>query len=99
MSAPRPARRSELSTNWRSAGITTETRGRDAVAANVGTRMSGSHSMRDGGPGAREETLRGEDDPETLLAIAEGRRLYVGNLPYLAQAHDVKRLFENCYNV
>ncbi|KAL9576392.1 MAG: hypothetical protein Q9212_007135 [Teloschistes hypoglaucus] len=39
-------------------------------------------------------TLRGEDDPRTLQAIAEGRRLYVGNLPYMAKTADVESLFE-----
>ena len=29
--------------------------------------------------------IRGEDDPRTLQAIEEGRRLYVGDLPYLAE--------------
>lgn len=39
------------------------------------------------------ETLRGEDDPNTLQAIAEGRRLYVGNMPYIAKTIDVELLF------
>ncbi|KAL2043211.1 hypothetical protein N7G274_004271 [Stereocaulon virgatum] len=39
------------------------------------------------------ESIRGEDDPRTLLAIAEGRRLYVGNLPYMAKTEDVKDFF------
>lgn len=39
-------------------------------------------------------SLRSEDDPRTLQAIAEGRRLYVGNLPYIAKTRDVESLFE-----
>ncbi|MCJ1464898.1 hypothetical protein MMC07_003513 [Pseudocyphellaria aurata] len=38
-------------------------------------------------------TVRGEDDPRTLQAIAEGRRVYVGNMPYMAKTEDVERLF------
>lgn len=37
--------------------------------------------------------MRGEDDPRTLQAIAEGRRLYVGNMPYMAKMRDVEALF------
>ena len=37
--------------------------------------------------------IRGEDDPCTLQAIAEGRRLYVGNMPYMAKTRDVEALF------
>lgn len=38
-------------------------------------------------------TIRGEDDPRTLQAIADGRRVYVGNMPYMAKPDDVKGLF------
>lgn len=41
-----------------------------------------------------QETVRGENDPETLRAIAEDRRLYVGNMPYFAKANDVRDVFE-----
>ncbi|MCJ1226267.1 hypothetical protein MMC12_002917 [Toensbergia leucococca] len=37
--------------------------------------------------------IRGEDDPKTLQAIEEGRRLYVGNMPYMAKPEDVEALF------
>lgn len=40
-------------------------------------------------------TIRGEDDPRTLQAIADGRRVYVGNMPYMAKPEDVKGLFAN----
>ena len=39
--------------------------------------------------------IRGEDDPRTLQAIAVGRRLYVGNMPYMAKTGDVEALFED----
>ncbi|KAL9110807.1 MAG: hypothetical protein Q9187_008001, partial [Circinaria calcarea] len=34
-----------------------------------------------------------KDDPIALQAIAEGRRLYVGNMPYFAKSEDVETLF------
>ena len=34
-----------------------------------------------------------KDDPIALQAIAEGRRLYVGNMPYFAKSEDVESLF------
>ncbi|KAL8644853.1 MAG: hypothetical protein Q9226_007564 [Calogaya cf. arnoldii] len=37
--------------------------------------------------------IRGENDPQTLQAITEGRRLYVGNLPYMAKTKDIEDLF------
>ena len=36
----------------------------------------------------------GESHPDTLQAIAEGRRLYVGNLLYMAKVEDVKEIFD-----
>ena len=44
-------------------------------------------------------TLRGENDPRNLQAIAEVRRLYVGNMPYKAQLQDVRDLFQEGYEV
>ncbi|KAI9872179.1 MAG: hypothetical protein M1830_001994 [Pleopsidium flavum] len=41
-----------------------------------------------------------ENDPQALQAIAEGRRLYVGNVPYMAKTEDVEKLFtEGSYDV
>lgn len=40
-------------------------------------------------------SLRGEDDPRTLQAIDERRRVYVGNMPYIAKKEDVENLFAN----
>lgn len=34
-----------------------------------------------------------KDDSMALQAIAEGRRLYVGNMPYFAKNEDVESLF------
>jgi len=45
------------------------------------------------------ETVRGGDDPRTLQAIAERRRLYVGNLPYMAKTQDVMDFFGHDYQV
>ncbi|KIY70768.1 RNA-binding domain-containing protein [Cylindrobasidium torrendii FP15055 ss-10] len=35
------------------------------------------------------------DDAEVLKAVSEGRRLYVGNLPYMAKTRDIERLFQS----
>ncbi|KAL8846298.1 MAG: hypothetical protein Q9221_008606 [Calogaya cf. arnoldii] len=44
--------------------------------------------------------IRGENDPQTLQAITEGRRLYVGNLPYMAKTKDIENLFsQNNYQI
>lgn len=49
---------------------------------------------------SNETEIRGENDPRTLQAIAEGRRLYVGNLPYMAQTKDIETLFaQNDYQM
>ena len=39
------------------------------------------------------KTIRGIDDSRSMQAIAEGRRLYVGNMPYRAKKKDVESLF------
>ena len=47
-------------------------------------------------PGARianGQNTKSEDDAQTQTAIAEGRRLYVGNMPYLAKGQDVSATF------
>ena len=41
-----------------------------------------------------QKTVRGENDSETLRAIAEDRCLYVGNMPYFAKVNDVQHIFE-----
>lgn len=43
---------------------------------------------------------RGQDDLRTQQAIHEGRRLYVGNLPYMAKSEDIAEFFAlNCYKI
>ena len=105
-STNRTAGRSELSSNWRvkidatpTAGNNAATRApylpsqpdycqqRDFRSRSEGIKGTKSEKPRDGG------TLRGEDDPDTLQAIAEGKRLYVGNMPYMAKTKDVQLLF------
>lgn len=41
----------------------------------------------------RSVDIRGEDDPRTLQAIDEGRRLYVQTLPYMARRGYIGKLF------
>ena len=99
----RTASRSELSNNWR-----TKVDAPPKASNNAATRISSPHfepdclQQRDLWGKKRDkesnapiggETLRGEDDPKTLQAIAEGRRLYVGNMPYMAKTKDVEMLF------
>ena len=105
-STNRTVSRSELSSNWRikpdappTAGNNTATRTpslptqpdycqqRDFWSRSGDKKKTRSQETVSGG------LLRGEDDPDTLQAIAEGRRLYVGNMPYMAKAKDVQMLF------
>ena len=104
-SANRTASRSELSSNWRtkvdaapSTGNNAATRTGplfqpDYLQQRVSWSKSGDKRERKFTRAVGEETLRGEDDPNTLQAIAEGRRLYVGNMPYIAKTRDVEMLF------
>ena len=95
------ARRSELSSNWRvkldiptntdSSTTRSEYKNNDARPIVPGRRDAPRQV-----PAASSEmteNARGEDDPQTLRAIEEGRRLYVGNLPYMAKMKDVEWLF------
>ena len=102
-SANRTASRSELSTNWRTKVDAPPTTGNNAAAPPPGP--SDNLQQREFKSKSRDkkedesnrpvdgETMRGEDDPNTLQAIAEGRRLYVGNMPYIAKTEDVENLF------
>lgn len=112
-SANRTATRSELSSNWRTKTDAPPRTGNNAATPTLGPlskpdyleqrnirylrtdeKESKFHEPVNGGQ------LRGEDDPNTLQAIAEGRRLYVGNMPYLAKTKDVELLFaEGGYQV
>lgn len=104
-SANRTTSRSELSRNWRSKIDAPPTTGNNAATRTPGqvsrpdylqshtfSSKSWDKERKSEGPTNRE-TLRGEDDPSTLQAIAEGRRLYVGNMPYIAKTKDVEMLF------
>ena len=105
-SANRAATRSELSSNWRTKPDAPPRTGNNAVTPTPGPlskpdyleqrsirylrkdeKESKFHEPDVGGQ------VRGEDDPDTLQAIAEGRRLYVGNMPYMAKTRDVEMLF------
>ena len=59
------------------------------------SRSSPERAPTNNPPGASPAEVRGEDDPRTFQAIVEGRRLYVGNLPYMAKAQDVRTFFES----
>lgn len=108
-----PATRSELSGNWRASPVSavpcsSENIRRhgdlndnpslqDLQSSNSGPENGTIASVGTNMP--NEESVRGEDDPRTLQAIAEGRRLYVGNLPYMAKSRDVMDLFSYDYQV
>ena len=115
-SANRTARRSELSTNWRTKVDAPPSTGNNATTRTTGPPSKSDYlqkrHQRDTWSKSKDksedkssaavsgETLRGEDDPQTLQAITEGRRLYVGNMPYIAKTRDVEMLFaEGGYQV
>ena len=102
----RTATRSELSSNWRTKTDAPPRTGNDTATSTPGPsskpdylHQRNSWSLRkDEKQNKSDEPviggqLRGEDDPSTLQAIAEGRRLYVGNMPYIAKTRDVEMLF------
>ena len=105
-SANQTASRSELSTNWRTKIDSPPTTGNNATAWTPDPASKPDYIRQRDSWGKRKdlnennpkqpinrETRRGEDDPDTLQAIAEGRRLYVGNMPYMAKTRDVEMLF------
>lgn len=50
-----------------------------------------------GSPGPKTSTSRlafSRPSPHVPQAISEGRRLYVGNMPYTAKSEDVQALFD-----
>lgn len=111
-SANRTASRSELSSNWRTEVDSLPRTGNNAAVWTRGPPSKPDYlQQRDFWSKSRDkekssdghgsgETLRGEDDPNTEQAIAEGRRLYVGNMPYIAKTKDVEMLFaEGDYQV
>lgn len=87
-----------FSSNWRAKPDASSLPDLNTPSTNQTDKLSESLSrhQKDKGvkmPTASEVEIRGEDDPRTLQAVEEGRRLYVGNLPYLAGAKEVKDLF------
>ena len=105
-STNRTASLSELSSNWRIKVDAPPTAGNNAVTPtprlpsqrdycqqrDFWSRSNSKKETRLENP-VNGGTLRGEDDPDTLQAIAEGRRLYVGNMLYLVKTKDVEMLF------
>ena len=108
-SANRTATRSELSSNWRTKTDAPPRTGNNAATPTPGPASKPDYlqqrnirNLRNLCKDEKENEfdkpiiggqLRGEDDPNTLQAIAEGRRLYVGNMPYIAKTKDVELLF------
>ena len=105
-SANRTVTRSELSSNWRTKPDAPPRTGNNAATPTPGPLSKPDYlqqrNIRDLRKDEKESKfhepvvggqLRGEDDPNTLQAIAEGRRLYVGNMPYMAKTRDVELLF------
>lgn len=91
------ARRSEQSTNWRTK---TDSPSSQQSSLFNGLRIRRNDSGNPAPEGRENDVLGVEDDPRTLRAIEEGRRLYVGNMPYLAKTEDVEVLFvENDYQM
>ena len=87
-STNRTATRSELSSNWRTKLDATPTTGNNATARipdlsfkphfrqQYGSRGDSRVDKNRSDENVEGEILRGEDDPRTLQAIAEGRRLF-----------------------
>ena len=93
MSYTRPMQRSALSKNWR---LKDETQ-LAVLGAEADHRQWGrGPSSELGGPGrpTNMNSLR-EEGARTTLAIKEGRRLRVENLPYTARKEQVKDLFRS----
>ncbi len=95
------ASRSGLSNNWRVKSEALPKPRNPTAEAPRRQRGWGSQHDADSSRGEKRlqsdksgsKEIRGEDDPRTLQAIAEGRRLYVGNMPYMAKTRDVEELF------
>lgn len=86
-----------LSSNWRAKPDVCLEPAFNTAATNQKDKPSESPSRdpRDNAVRPSIAEIRGEDNPRTLQAIEEGRRIYVGNLPYLAGAKDIDDLFMN----
>lgn len=106
--ANRTAARSQLSGDWRREIDSTPRQGNNATSpmsrfpaargylhqhSLAPHRSNEDISIRAAQRVQKGESIRGEDDPRTHQAIVEGRRLYVGNLPYMAKPKDIEALF------
>lgn len=107
-SVNRIATRSQLSANWRTKIDAAPREGNNATGPTLlkpaaktylqprNNKLENQHkdlTINTAHHVAEGESIRDEDDPRTLQAIAEGRRLYVGNMPYMAKSKDVEALF------
>jgi hypothetical protein len=83
--------RADLSTNWR---VKSET---PAPSPTTNYRGKGWGSKQEGREDRRQSTPSNnvKDDPLAVQAMEEGRRLYVGNMPYMAKKEDVESLFRD----
>ena len=86
-----------LSSNWRARPDVRLEPGFNTASTNQKNKSSESPSCNPRIDAVKPSIaeIRGEDSTRTLQAIEEGRRLYVGNLPYLAGAKDIDDLFMN----
>lgn len=98
------ARRSAISSNWRT-NVDTSTKESANDAVRLRFQSPTDRSTQEGNTRPTvagcvntsiesQKTVRGENDPDTLQAIAEERRLYIGNMPYFAKVNDVRDIFE-----
>ena len=84
-------RRSEMSSNWRARDTAVASEGpRNPQIAHLSWVRPGSGGISTQ-PTVPAESTRGDD--ASKKAISEGRRLYVGNLPYMAKKDDVAGIF------
>ncbi|KAI4230234.1 MAG: hypothetical protein L6R36_000199 [Xanthoria steineri] len=90
------ATRSQISSNWRAKAQPPSTIDQPNIEHEK-PQHNNNNALTEPSPTqpSSEPKIRGESDPRTLQAIAEGRRLYVGNLPYMAQTKDIENLFAN----
>ena len=85
--------RSDLSSNWRIKSDTASSSTQDIESDPRSALTEDRGNQKEAVETPSTDDIRGEDDPRTLQAIDEGRRLYVGNLLYAAKPNDVESLF------
>lgn len=86
--------RSKMSSNWRArdTAIASEATATPHIARLSWVRPGSGETISTQPTVPTESTRRDEDAKK---AISEGRRLYVGNLPYMAKTADVAGIFAN----